>query len=196
VDTTAKRGIFELVTGPMFAGKTQLLLARLSAAEALGQRILAVKPNVDSRWPNEIVSHSGNRRRALIVRDGSELLEHVDGHAIVGVDEGQFFGRELVYAIAKLRLTTHVVVAALDLDFRAEPFAVVRELVARADVIHRLHAICGSCGASATLTQRFVDGAPARYDDPVVRVGGSELYAPRCRRCYGVEREAVTLRTA
>jgi thymidine kinase len=188
--------MFELVTGPMFAGKTQLLLNRLSAAEGLGQRVIAAKPTVDSRWPNEIVSHSGDRRRALIVRDGGELLEHVDGHAIVGVDEGQFLDRELVYAIAKLRLMTHVIVAALDLDFRAEPFAVVRELVARADVIHRLHAICGSCGASATLTQRLVEGEPAPYDDPVVRVGGDELYAPRCRRCYSVERRAVALRSA
>jgi thymidine kinase len=188
--------MFELVTGPMFAGKTQFLLERLSAAEALGKPVLAVKPTVDSRWPNEIVSHSGDRRAARSVRDSSELLELADDHEIVGVDEGQFFTRELVDAVTELRLTTHLVVAALDLDFRARPFAVVSDLVARADVIHRLRAICSSCGSSATLTQRFVDDVPAPYDDAVVRIGGDELYAPRCRGCYRAEREAVTLQTA
>jgi thymidine kinase len=192
----AGRGTFELVTGPMFAGKTQLLLERLSAAEKLGKRVLAVKPTIDSRWPNEIVSHSGDRRTALSVHDADELLQFAEGHEIVGVDEAQFFDREFADTIAELRLTTNLVVAALDLDFRAQPFAVVSELIARADIVHRLRAVCGSCGNSATLTQRFVHDVPAPYDDAVVRIGGDELYAPRCRRCYGVERDAVTLRTA
>jgi thymidine kinase len=180
----------------MFAGKTELLLERLAAAEARGKGVLALKPFVDTRWPDEIVSHSGSRRAAVSVSDDRELLELADRYDFVGIDEAQFFDRDLAGAVAQLQLATHVVVAALDLDFRGEPFAVVPDLVAQADVVHQLRAICGSCGGSATLTQRFIHGMPAPFDDALIRVGGDELYAPRCPRCYQVERTAAIAQPA
>jgi thymidine kinase len=180
----------------MFSGKTQLLLERLAAAEARGKRVVGVKPLIDARWPSEIVAHNGARRPAVSVVDAQELLEVVEEHDLVGLDEAQFFDCELVEAVAVLRRSTRVVAAALDLDFRGEPFAVVPELIARADVVRRLRAVCGACGNSATLTQRLINGVPAPLDDAVVLVGGEELYSPRCARCYLVEREAASVRTA
>jgi thymidine kinase len=179
----------------MFAGKTQLLLELLAAAEARGERVIGVKPLVDARWPREIVSHSGARRSAVSVRDSEELLRVAEGCDLVGLDEAQFFDLGLAEALEVLRSSTRVVAAALDLDFRGDPFAVVPELIVRADVVHRLRAICGVCGKNATLTQRLVDGVPAPLDDAVIRVGGDELYSPRCARCYLVEREAATVPT-
>jgi thymidine kinase len=180
----------------MFAGKTQLLLERLAAAEGLGKRVLAVKPIVDSRWPDEIVSHSGDRRSAAVARDGLELLGFADAYEVVGIDEAQFFEGEFAAAVGMLRQSTKVVVAALDLDFRGEPFGVVPALVEEADVVHRLTATCGVCGGRATLTQRILDGVPAPLEDEVVRVGGIELYSPRCASCYAWERDAIRAQTA
>jgi thymidine kinase len=189
-------GMLELVTGPMFAGKTEFLLERLAAIEAHGYPVLAVKPRVDTRWPDSIVSHSGARRHAVSVRNGSELVGLADGYKLVGIDEAQFFESDLIDAVAELRRATQVVVAALDFDFRGELFAIVPELVNGADVVRRVQAVCGACGGRATLTQRFVDGLLAPFSDAVIRVGGDELYAPRCSRCYGAEREAASAQTA
>jgi thymidine kinase len=181
----------------MFAGKTELLLERLAVAEVGGECALAVKPLVDTRWPDGIVSHSGARRRATSVRDGGELIALAEKYDVVGIDEGQFFERDLVDAVAELQRAKRVVVAALDRDFRGEPFNVVPGLARRADVVRQLQAICGACGGGATLTQRYVDAAPAPFTDAVVRVGGDELYAPRCPRCYYAEREPLaSIRTA
>jgi thymidine kinase len=191
-----RNGLFELVTGPMFAGKTELLLKRLAAAEADGKRALAVKPLIDTRWPDEIVSHSGARRRATSVRDGGELLALTEKYEVVGIDEGQFFEGDLVDAVTELQSAKRVVVAALDRNFRGEPFAVVLDLLGRADVVRQLQAICGGCRGGATLTQRYVGTIPAPFTDAVVRVGGDELYAPRCPRCYYAERELASVQTA
>jgi thymidine kinase len=180
----------------MFAGKTQLLLERLSAAEFRGDQVIGVKPLVDVRSPSEIVSHSGASRPAVSVRDGEELLGVADRHDLVGIDEAQFFDFELVEAVAALRRSAHVVVAALDLDFRREPFSVLPELVCQADVVHRLRAVCGVCRNGATLTQRLVDGMPAPLDDAILRVGGEELYSPRCVGCYLAEREVAAAQSA
>src|SRR5919201_701987 len=103
MDSTLQRGLLELVTGPMFAGKTACLLERLAAIEARGYPVLAIKPRVDTRWPDEIVSHSGGRRHAVSVWNGSELVGLADGYELVGIDEAQFFERDLIDAVAELR---------------------------------------------------------------------------------------------
>jgi thymidine kinase len=178
--------VLEVIAGPMFSGKTDELLRRVAGGALF-------KPWVDDRHAAaEIVSHSGVRRPATVVADSSELMALACGAALVGVDEGQFFDEGLADVAAGLaRSGARVVVAALDCDFRAQPFPVSAALTRRADRVDLLRAVCMRCGAAATLTQRLLDGVPAPLDDSVVRVGGEELYEARCRRCYAEERTAV-----
>ena len=180
------RAVLEVIAGPMFSGKTDELLRR--AAEGV-----LVKPRVDDRHATtEVVSHTGVRAPAVVVVSSAELVDAVPGAALVGVDEGQFFDAGLVeVARALADGGTRVVVAALDRDFRAQPFAVSAGLIELADRVDLLVAECGRCSAAATLTQRFRDGKPVPLDDPVVRIGGHELYEPRCARCWTEERAAV-----
>lgn len=188
--------LFEIVIGPMFAGKSQFLLEQLASAEARSERVVAASHSLDTRWPGEIVSHAGGRHAAYAVPDARHLLKLVDDHNLVVVDEAQFFDDELVDVADELRRRgTRMLAAALDLDFRGKPFGSGPALVEEADVVHRLTATCGVCGDRATMTQRILNGAPAPMDDEVVRVGGTELYAPRCASCYAWEREAVQART-
>jgi thymidine kinase len=178
--------VLEVIAGPMFSGKTDELLRR-------GAGGVLVKPRVDDRHAvPEIVSHSGARAPAVVVTGSAEIAAVAGGAALVGVDEGQFFDEGLVDAAAALSAGgARVIVAALDRDFRAEPFAVSAGLIGRADRVDLLRAICGLCGVEATLTQRLADGEPVPLDDPIVRIGGAELYEPRCERCWAEERVAV-----
>ena len=178
--------MLEVIAGPMFSGKTDELLRRAAGGVLL-------KPLVDDRHAvPEIVSHAGARAPALVVAGSAGIAAAAGGAALVGVDEGQFFDEGLVEVASALAAGgARVIVAALDRDFRAEPFAVSTGLIERADRVDLLHAACGRCGAPATLTQRLVDGGPAPLDDAVVRVGGAELYEPRCERCWAEERAAV-----
>jgi thymidine kinase len=170
----------------MFSGKTDELLRRAGAG-------VLFKPWVDDRHATpEIVSHSGVRRHAQVVSGSADLERAARGAALVGIDEGQFFDAGLAEVADGLAQTgARVVVAALDLDFRAQPFPVSAALAARADSVLLLHAVCGRCGAEATLTQRLLGGVPAPLEDETVRVGGTELYEPRCARCYAEERASA-----
>jgi thymidine kinase len=167
----------------MFSGKTDELLRRVCAGALF-------KPWVDDRHSAaEIVSHSGVRRPATVVSGSGELAELARGAPLVGIDEAQFFDDGLAeVAVALARAGARVVVAGLDRDFRAEPFPVTAAVIERADKVDLLRAVCGRCGDEATLTQRLLDGAPAPLDDSVVRIGGADLYEPRCERCYAEER--------
>lgn len=170
----------------MFSGKTDELLRRVAGG-------VLVKPHVDDRHDvPEVVAHSGARAGAVVVAGSGEIPAAAAGAVLVGVDEGQFLDAGLVEVAGALAGTgVRVVVAALDRDFRGEPFAVTTALAQRADRVDLLCAECGRCGDPATLTQRLRGGVPVPLDDPVVRVGGSELYEPRCERCWAEEREAV-----
>lgn len=170
----------------MFSGKTDELLRRAGAG-------VLFKPWVDDRHGTpEIVSHSGMRRPATVVRDSVELGALAADTPLVGIDEAQFFDVGLVEVAAGLsREGARVVVSVLDFDFRGEPFPVSAALAALADRLDVLRAVCGRCGDEATLTQRLLDGAPAPLEDVTVRIGGAELYEPRCARCYAAERVAV-----
>jgi thymidine kinase len=178
--------VLEVIAGPMFSGKTDELLRRTAEG-------VLVKPRVDDRHATaEVVSHAGVRAPALVVASSDEIPEAVGRAELVGVDEGQFFDAGLVAVARKLADDgTRVVVAALDRDFRARPFPVSARLLELADRVDLLVAECGRCGAAATLTQRLRDGEPVPLGDPVVRVGGHELYEPRCARCWTEERSAV-----
>ena len=185
-------GWIELIVGPMFSGKSEELIRRVNRALIAKQRVQVFKPAIDDRYaPQAVASHDGRSLHAVPVEDTAHirrLLE--DDTQVVAVDEGQFFDDGLVALALELAdADKRVIVAGLDLDFRAEPFGPMPALLAQAEVVEKLTAIC-SCGRAATRTQRLIGGHPAHVDDPVILVGASERYEPRCRSCHGVLREA------
>jgi thymidine kinase len=183
-------GWVELICGSMFSGKTEELLRRVRRAEIARKKVQIFKPLIDNRYGLErIASHNGVAREdAVIVADAHEILNQVRPDSeVVAIDEVQFFD----WAIAEIctRLADEgrrVIVAGLDQDFRGEPFGPMPLLLALAERVDKLNAICVNCGAAASRTQRLIDGRPARYDDPIIFVGGSESYEARCRRCHDV----------
>jgi thymidine kinase len=177
---------FELIVGPMFSGKTDELIRRLAAADAAGLRVATAKPSVDSADPGWLVSLSGARRPAVAASSAAELLDLAAGCEVLGVDEIQFFAAEVADVVGMLSRELRVVAAGLDLDFRGEPFAPTPALAGLADDVTVLHATCAVCGEPATRSQRLLDGRPAPRDAPIVQIGGSELYEPRCARHHEV----------
>jgi thymidine kinase len=188
-------GRLEVVCGSMFSGKTEELMRRLRRAEYAKQRVLTIKHHIDKRYnqePTSIVSHEGSERFALIINDtvaGAEkIIELAQNNVdVIGIDEIQFFGHHMISAIIKLiGKGKRIVVAGLDLDFRGEPFGILPILMALADEVCKLKAICVRCGNDAHHTQRLINGFPAAYSDPIVLVGAAELYEARCRDCFKI----------
>jgi len=184
------QGWIEVVVGPMFSGKSDELIRRIKRALIARQRVLVFKPGIDDRYHRaDVASHDGRRAGAIPVRDSSELRQHLAEPLpdVVAIDEAQFFDVGLIKVVLELAdKGVRVICAGLDLDFRGEPFGIMPDLLARAEYVEKLYAVCPACGAPATRTQRFVNGKPARYDDPVILVGASETYEPRCRKCHMV----------
>jgi thymidine kinase len=182
-------GWIELICGSMFSGKTEELIRRARRAQIARQKLQVFKPGLDDRYGVEkLASHDGVSWDAVSVQDARQILDLVKSDTqVVIIDEVQFFDRSIanvcnVLADARKR----VIVAGLDTDFRGEPFGPVPLLLAEAEVVDKLQAICVVCGAPATRTQRLIDGQPASYDDPIIMVGASEVYEARCRRCHEV----------
>jgi len=178
----------ELVTGPMFSGKTHELIRGLAAAEERGERVAAAKPSfdLDEGW---LVSLAGVRRPASPLAGVDDLVALARGRDVVGVDEVQFLAREVVDGLVALAdSSVRVLVAGLDLDFLGRPFPGVALLAACAASVSTLTAVCVRCGDVATRSQRLVDGRPAPRTSPLVQLGGGELYEPRCVACHVVPR--------
>jgi thymidine kinase len=183
-------GWIELVCGSMFSGKTEELLRRVRRAEIARKRVLLFKPSIDHRYGLvRVASHNGVAREdVLVVNSAAEVLSLVTPDVeVVAIDEVQFFD----WSIADVCTTLagqgkRIIVAGLDQDFRGEPFGPMPLLLALAEHVDKLHAICVICGAEASRTQRLIDGRPARYDDPIILVGGSESYEARCRACHDI----------
>lgn len=178
------RGRLEVITGPMFCGKTDELLRRLRRAIIAKQKIQVFKPGFDIRYSSEkVTSHAGNEYDAHPVENILEVTSLLnDDVTLVAIDEAQFFGEEIIDVVQELvDKGIRVIVAGLDMDFRGEPFGQMPVLLAQAEIVDKLHAICMVCGEEATRTQRLVDGKPAYYDDPIIIVGASEMYEARCR---------------
>ena len=178
------QGRLEVITGPMFCGKTDELLRRLRRAIIAKQKIQVFKPGFDIRYSNEkVTSHAGNEYNAYPVDNISDVPTLLlDDVTLVAIDEAQFFGEEIIDVVqALVDKGIRVIVAGLDMDFRGEPFGQMPILLAQAEFVDKLHAICMVCGEEATRTQRLVDGNPAYYDDPIIIVGASEMYEARCR---------------
>ena len=182
-------GWIEVVCGSMFSGKTEELIRRLRRAEYARQKVQVFKPALDNRYhTNNVSSHAGSRFEAQVVETAEEITQlMLEDTAVVGIDEVQFFGWEIAEICNWLAdAGKRVIVAGLDMDFRGEPFGPMPVLMAQAEQIDKLHAICMVCSAPASLTQRLVEGKPVPYDAPVIMVGANEVYEARCRECHKV----------
>ncbi|MFW5855632.1 MAG: thymidine kinase [Bacillota bacterium] len=181
-------GWIEIVTGPMYSGKSEELIRRINRVKIAKQKVKVFKPIIDNRFDeSNVVSHNGSSIEAVSIDHPEEILQRIDDIDVVAIDEVQFFHPDIVGICEKLADNEkRVIVAGLDRDFRGEPFAPVPEIMARAEYIDKLHAICVKCGDPATRTQRLVNGEPAPYDDEVILVGAEEVYEARCRSCHQV----------
>jgi thymidine kinase len=158
-------GWLEVVCGPMFSGKSEEMIRRLRRAEIAGQQSVIFKPRIDDRYDAaDVVSHAGIRMRAVPVASVSELEERARGFEVIGIDEAQFFDEEIVGVALELADDgARVIAAGLDQDFRRLPFGPMPALLAHAEFVDKLQAVCHRCGGGATTTQRLVDGRPAPY---------------------------------
>lgn len=185
-----KDGWIEIVCGSMFSGKTEELLRRIRRAEIAKKKLLVFKPKIDTRYGNERVASHSNTGSAVAIpvstADEIYQLAQTDSE-VIAIDEVQFFDGNITAVCSALaNQGKRVIAAGLDQDFRGEPFGPMPSLMALAEQVDKLQAICVVCGSAASRTQRLIDGRPARYDDPVILVGGSESYEARCRRCHDV----------
>ncbi len=179
-----RSGSIEVICGSMFSGKTEELIRRLRRAQIARQKIQVFKPAIDLRYTDKaIASHNGLQENAIPVNDSAELLAHLDAPAdVIAIDEVQFFDAGIVDVCNTLAdQGKRVICAGLDMDFRGAPFGPIPQLLAIAEHVEKLQAICVVCGAPASRTQRLIAGQPAYIDDPVVLVGASEVYEARCR---------------
>lgn len=185
-------GWIEMVCGSMFSGKTEELIRRLVRAEIAQQKVQVFKPKLDNRYQaDKVSSHSGTYFEATVVENAAEIVKHLkDDTNVVAIDEVQFFDWTVAELCEKLANEgRRVILAGLDMDFRGEPFGPIPLLMAQAEGVDKLQAICMICGSPASRTQRLIDGRPAHYDDPVIMVGASEVYEARCREHHEVPRD-------
>lgn len=185
------------IAGCMFSGKTAHLLEQVTRAEIACRQVQIFKPVIDDRWgkTDQVRSHSGSEHEAIPVKKASEIIKHLNPNTqIVAIDEVQFFNPEEIIEVVQhlLEIDVQVIVAGLPLDFRGEPFGAMPTLLALADQIDRLTAICTHtdngeiCGMEATRTQRLVNKKPAQYTDPVIMIGAQDSYQARCPRHHQV----------
>jgi thymidine kinase len=187
-----KLGSLEVVCGSMFCGKTDELIRRLRRAVIARKKVQVFKPAIDMRYSVEkINSHAGSAFDAIPIATAREILTYLDpDDTVVGIDEAQFLDDGILDVIDELiSKGIRVIVAGLDTDFRAEPFGCMPVLMATAERVDKLQAICMVCSEPASRTQRLVNGKPARYSDPIVIVGAAEMYEARCRAHHEVPRD-------
>ena len=187
--TRHSRGRVELICGSMFSGKTEELIRRLRRAVIARQKVQVFKPRIDVRFHEErVTSHNGLDFEAIPISSASQILSDLEPDTtVVAIDEVQFFDSGIVDLCEKLADGgKRVICAGLDTDFRGVPFGPMPDLMARAEEVDKLHAICVVCGEEANRTQRLIDDQPAAFDDPVVLVGAAEVYEARCRQCHEV----------
>jgi thymidine kinase len=184
-------GSIEVICGSMFCGKTEELIRRLRRATIAKQTVQVFKPAIDKRYNDvKVASHAGMAYDAIPINCANDIRKLVSPDTtVVGVDEAQFLDAEIVEIVMELAdKGVRVIVAGLDQNFRGEPFGSMPTLMALAEQVEKLQAICVICGEPATRTQRLVNGRPARHDDPVVIVGAAEMYEARCRTHHEVPR--------
>jgi thymidine kinase len=186
-------GWIEVICGVMFSGKSEELIRRVRRAIIAKRNVQVFKSHLDERYAGiyRISSHDGRSVEAIPVDSAAQIAQRVERTTqVVAIDEAQFLDASVVpLATSLAERGVRVVVAGTDTDFRGEPFGPMPELLAVAEVVDKLHAICVVCGNPASRNQRLIEGKPARYDSPVIMVGGEESYEARCRSCHKVPRK-------
>lgn len=182
-------GWLEIICGSMFSGKSEELIRRVRRATFAKQEVKVFKPVIDNRYSEEsVVSHNGTAIICKPISKSEEIFEHITEKTdVIAVDEVQFFDEDIADVLTLLANQGYRVIAAgLDQDFRGEPFSIVPKLMSLAELVTKLQAVCSVCGSPASRTQRLINGQPASYDDPIILVGASESYEPRCRHHHEV----------
>lgn len=177
-----RSGWIEVVTGCMFSGKTEELLRRIKRSRIAGQDVVIFKPERDTRYSDTyVVSHDENSMNSIVINNPLDILPQQDNYEVIGIDEAQFFDSQLVKVCEDLALNgKRVIVAGLDLDFKGLPFGPIPNLLAVAEYVTKVHAICPHCGNLATHSYRL-----SEEQDTVV-LGEKDKYEPRCRKCYSM----------
>jgi thymidine kinase len=175
-----RRGWIEVVCGSMFSGKTEELIRRLRRAQIANLKVEIFKPGIDTRYDeNDVVSHNKNKIPSTPVESSQNILLLAQDVDVVGIDEAQFFDEELPNVCEQLALRNiRVIVAGLDMDFMCKPFGPIPNIMARADFVTKLHAICVQCGSNANYSYR------KSASNEKVLLGETDVYEPRCRSCY------------
>lgn len=189
--TRTNAGSLTVICGSMFSGKTEELIRLVRRAMHAKKRVQVFKSSLETRCETTMIStHDGTTFTAHSTGNSAELERLLDPDVqVVGIEEVQFFDDGIVPLVLKLAdQGVHVIVAGLDQDFRGHPFSFMPQLMALADDVMKLHAICKVCGAEASRTQRLVDGRPASWDEPIILIGAEESYEARCRRCHVVRK--------
>ncbi|HRN77615.1 MAG TPA: thymidine kinase [Candidatus Dependentiae bacterium] len=192
IKDSKSKGSLEVICGPMFSGKSEELIRRLRRATFAKQGILVFKHALDDRHTIEQVrSHNGSTIDAFATDRLDDICAQVYNTKadVIGIDEVQFYPQGIITVICELvDAGKRVIVGGLDRDFRGIPFGPMPTLLAIADNITKLTAICTTCGREAYFSQRLVGNKPAKFDDPVIQVGAQETYQARCRNCYSIDR--------
>ena len=178
--TGERRGWIEVICGSMFSGKTEELIRRLKRAKIANLKVEIFKPAIDVRFdPLNVVSHDANTILSTPIENSQTILLLAEGIDVVGIDEAQFFDDQIMHVCEILALRgTRVIVAGLDMDYLGKPFGQMPNLLATADYITKLHAICMKCGNIANISYRKTE------QEGQVVLGEKDTYEPRCRKCY------------
>ena len=192
----SQNGWVEVICGSMFSGKSEELIRRVRRAQFAKQKIAVFKPKIDNRYSEEaVVSHNGTTVIAHPIEKTEEMWSYIDDeYDLIAIDEAQFFGEDIIETVQQLADHGYrVILAGLDQDFKGVPFGPMPFLMAIAEQVTKLQAVCSVCGSPASRTQRLINVEPAKADDPVILVGASEAYEPRCRHHHYVPVGATQL---
>ncbi|MCB2359641.1 thymidine kinase [Clostridium estertheticum] len=187
-------GWVEVIIGPMYSGKSEELIRRIRRTKIAKQKVQVFKPEIDDRYSkDDVATHRGEKEEAIRVKNSLQILELLDVDTqVIAIDEVQFFDKGIIDIITSLADNNkRVICAGLDMDFRGEPFGPIPALLAIAEFVDKIQAICVVCGNPATRTQRLINGKPAKYEDKIVLIGATESYEARCRKCHVVPKEGV-----
>ena len=178
------RGWIEVISGPMFSGKTEELIRRLKRAKIALRKVAIFKPVIDERYSKEkIVSHDSTSIESIRIKRPIEIVEYIDEAEVIGIDEAQFFNKTIVEVVQYLALSgKRVIIAGLDMDSNGKPFGSMPSLLAIAEYVTKLHAICMKCGSLAIHSYRL-----SKSSDDLIFVGGKNEYEPLCRKCFHLE---------